>query len=753
MHRKDLHLADWDGDGDCDIIHVDPDRDNAIEVWLNKDPGSWEWEYLANPAPGVTCSEKRGIGLHDLAVQFADLTGNKRADYLCIKPSGQVSAFLHPGKGGGAWEDAGQIKFAEGKERANLRWADVDGDGLDDMIWIEKFSGDSWVWYNGGRGSPSTGGGSSFYWRRQDKKAYAGLAAGACIFYADLNGDGRADEHYVLESFNNIARTSLSPSCGLTDAAGDDDDGNMHDIHLPTPPATRPEHCTGGTGPQGLGDLCQYACQFDNCLPPCECTATGDLRTAPAPDTDPGKAAPGQPDGVGRLCAFACSRRFCPKSSCESGEDKSQVCDGNDPQDASAWEDSGAASLVDNYIQTSGYDDWLRRADAQYHLGAVNGGLNCDNLFSLHCPAPDSACADWSPPAFWYVRHMASRITEHFNIANDLLLKKSIGDLALVDGMVKDFQAEPPAEAELKKILTNLSGAAGLASALIGSVPVVGSAGATIFSILGGVVSMANVESKDEPQDLEQLKVDAKKYIRKVLESSSEILQRTLKAFFGNGDTKVLVELYDKLRSAKIIKDSYRATEVGKALDGGEFLVPVDHSAIATSFDKGFNSTTGAILGHMLTALHYMVVFGGLGADSERYCAQNPACRVLKWTEECQACEGDIRHVSACYYLIRRPKGKRKSETVPAEDIGKLKETYTIDIADLFDNVRLCNNRKPDKDMINTIYAGPDPYPPCHFGLPHVQATSGYMIYINNPEDLPDWITAKEDYWKAYTEL
>jgi hypothetical protein len=78
-----------------------------------------------------------------VAVRFADITGNSRADYLCIKPDGYVSAYLH--QDDDTWEDAGQIKFAEGHDRANLRWADVDGDGLDDLIWIEKFSGDSYV--------------------------------------------------------------------------------------------------------------------------------------------------------------------------------------------------------------------------------------------------------------------------------------------------------------------------------------------------------------------------------------------------------------------------------------------------------------------------------------------------------------------------------------------------------------------------------------------------------------------------------
>lgn len=65
MHRKDLHLADWDGDGACDIIYVDPTNNNAIEVWINEKPGHWQWRHIPNAAPGVTCSEKRGVGLHD----------------------------------------------------------------------------------------------------------------------------------------------------------------------------------------------------------------------------------------------------------------------------------------------------------------------------------------------------------------------------------------------------------------------------------------------------------------------------------------------------------------------------------------------------------------------------------------------------------------------------------------------------------------------------------------------------------------
>ncbi|KAI8228959.1 hypothetical protein K4K55_007212 [Colletotrichum sp. SAR 10_96] len=152
IDRQDLYLQDCDGDGDCDIIYVNSET-NAMEVFLNRYPqtDSWGWTHLTNPAPGLTCGYKRGLGVFDLAVRF---TENNRADYLCIAPDGTVSGNLQ--QDSGVFVDVGQIKFAIGKDRAILRFADVNGDGKDDMLWMEKFSGDTWVWYNGDHGSPDT---------------------------------------------------------------------------------------------------------------------------------------------------------------------------------------------------------------------------------------------------------------------------------------------------------------------------------------------------------------------------------------------------------------------------------------------------------------------------------------------------------------------------------------------------------------------------------------------------------------------
>lgn len=72
MDRRDLHLADWNGDGVCDVIWVDPDQNNkiayvAINDYLTTQDWSTAWNEITNPAEAssVICTEKRGLGIHD----------------------------------------------------------------------------------------------------------------------------------------------------------------------------------------------------------------------------------------------------------------------------------------------------------------------------------------------------------------------------------------------------------------------------------------------------------------------------------------------------------------------------------------------------------------------------------------------------------------------------------------------------------------------------------------------------------------
>ncbi|KAK7991495.1 hypothetical protein PG988_000289 [Apiospora saccharicola] len=234
LDRRDLHLTDWDGDGACDIVWTDPDNNNRVQVWLNRYPttGAWNWQYDANPAPALECNQRRGLGIHDLAVRFADLTGNKRGDYLCLEKDGRTTGFVHQDNGG--WENVGQIKFAESdlRDRADLRWADINGDGRADMVWTDKFNGDSFVWYNRGRSNPAETSGSSFRWERMVDRVFENTVAGTCMYYPDLDGDGRADKHNILGTYTNEAETWFN-RCGLPDVMGDD--GPITNPNFPIP--------------------------------------------------------------------------------------------------------------------------------------------------------------------------------------------------------------------------------------------------------------------------------------------------------------------------------------------------------------------------------------------------------------------------------------------------------------------------------------------------------------------------------------
>ncbi|EMT69780.1 hypothetical protein FOC4_g10000905 [Fusarium odoratissimum] len=217
LDRRDLHLVDWNDDGACDIAWVNPDNNNKISVWLNnyKKTGEFTWTYLADPAPVLNCPEKRGVGIHDLPVRFADISNNKMSDYICIQPDGRFYGWTH--NSDGSWEKIEQFKKAESINRANIRFGNVNGRGGDDLIWVDKYTGDATVYIN--RGKMNTGG--SNWWFLKSGKQYSGSWAGTCQYFPDLDGDGRADLHSIMSTFTNRGETFFN-RCGLTDAVGDD---------------------------------------------------------------------------------------------------------------------------------------------------------------------------------------------------------------------------------------------------------------------------------------------------------------------------------------------------------------------------------------------------------------------------------------------------------------------------------------------------------------------------------------------------
>jgi hypothetical protein len=130
-----------------------------------------------------------------------DIDGDGRADYLCLDKDGRVTGALSFGEGKPIitsaqflpyqYRSVGQVKFAEGADRSSLHFADINGDGRDDLLWVNKWDGSVKAWTNEGQ-IPT--GGSSFFWGNNGGLvSYGKIARGENINYGNIYGQGRAD--------------------------------------------------------------------------------------------------------------------------------------------------------------------------------------------------------------------------------------------------------------------------------------------------------------------------------------------------------------------------------------------------------------------------------------------------------------------------------------------------------------------------------------------------------------------------------
>ncbi|KAL8637044.1 MAG: hypothetical protein Q9228_005642, partial [Teloschistes exilis] len=155
------------------------------------------WDPKLNAAPSIG---KVGTG-----VVFADLNGDGRADYLFVnKTTGSVILYLNTGPGDTLTWD----KVNDGKEIASgvaprelVRFVDIDHDGKDDYCVMGKETGSVTVWLNKGPNAMAPGGWS---WNGPHGVAPGAPGAkGANVLFADINGcfvTGRLD--YLVKNSN-----------------------------------------------------------------------------------------------------------------------------------------------------------------------------------------------------------------------------------------------------------------------------------------------------------------------------------------------------------------------------------------------------------------------------------------------------------------------------------------------------------------------------------------------------------------------
>ncbi|KAF7562544.1 hypothetical protein G7046_g1583 [Stylonectria norvegica] len=185
-----LRFMDIDGDGAKDIACVD--KENS-DVWVQRtildDDGnvSGKWRYTGKVSSGL---DKKGSG-----VLFADLNGDGKDDFIYVNENGDVDAWINKGSSddGWSWKSIGQIASGVGATDENVQLPDIDGDGRADFA-IVGDSGAVTGWLNVGTGD------------KPDYHKIGIIASGKTasaddkVILGDFTGEGRADYMVVGET-------------------------------------------------------------------------------------------------------------------------------------------------------------------------------------------------------------------------------------------------------------------------------------------------------------------------------------------------------------------------------------------------------------------------------------------------------------------------------------------------------------------------------------------------------------------------
>ncbi|KAF4498548.1 SGNH hydrolase [Fusarium agapanthi] len=144
-----VQFADLDGDGRAEFIWV-KDSGSAT-VWWNR---GFNLEGSTKVVWGPASGEEIATGIGDgQGVHFADMNGYGLADFIHLSEEGAATLYINQGRrdtGNWGWWEWGVVATGVGSKRENIRFADMNGNGRDNYMAIDEATGGLSVWYNRG---------------------------------------------------------------------------------------------------------------------------------------------------------------------------------------------------------------------------------------------------------------------------------------------------------------------------------------------------------------------------------------------------------------------------------------------------------------------------------------------------------------------------------------------------------------------------------------------------------------------------
>ncbi|MGK5732824.1 FG-GAP-like repeat-containing protein [Streptomyces sp. URMC 124] len=175
-----VRFADINGDRKADYLVLD-DK-GAVHAWTKNSDAEDSWTDR-----GIIAT---GTGAPPGKVRFADINGDGKADYLVLDDNGAVHAWTNNGGDGhGDWTDQGRIATGTGAPAAKVRFADINGDRKADYLVLDD-NGAVHAWTN-------NGGDGHGDWINQGRIVSRTPVPGSGVHFSDIDGDGKAD-HLVV---------------------------------------------------------------------------------------------------------------------------------------------------------------------------------------------------------------------------------------------------------------------------------------------------------------------------------------------------------------------------------------------------------------------------------------------------------------------------------------------------------------------------------------------------------------------------